>query len=165
MIIAEPLFIQETPHAPIACDMTGATDTPEERLAEYGRLFSHALIQVERTVDAVEFRFTAKAGVAEWIADLARREAACCPFLSYRITFTAGRVIWQTSSQAGPAAQTILDELAALPAQVADGFSGLLERLGRKGIPISSPKPGLFVAEAREENPGLFSRLKTACGC
>lgn len=161
----EPLIIQEKPGAPIACDMTTAADTPEARLAEYARLFAHALVNVERTAEAVEFKFAAKAGVADWIVDLARREAACCPFFTYEITFSADRVVWRTSSQAGPAAQTILDEFGALPAQVAEGFSGLLDRLGRKGIPISSPKPGLFVAGAPQEKPGLLSSVKTACGC
>jgi hypothetical protein len=161
----EPLIIQETPGAPIACDMTTASDTPEERLAEYGRLFAHALVERERTADAMEFRFAAKAGVAQWVADLARREAACCPFLSYRITYSTDRIVWRTSSQAGPAAQTILDEFGSLPELLADGFDGLIDRLGRKGIPISSPKPGLFVAESHQEKPGLLSRVKNACGC
>jgi hypothetical protein len=48
--------------------MTTASDAPEERLAEYGRPFAHALIDLERTADAMEFRFAAKASVAEWIA-------------------------------------------------------------------------------------------------
>jgi hypothetical protein len=145
--------------------MTTASDTPEERLAEYGRLFAHALVERERTTDAMEFRFAAKAGVAEWVVDLARREAACCPFFSYRITFASDRIVWRTSSQAGPAAQTILDEFAALPELLADGFDGLIDRLGRKGIPISSPKPGLFVADDRKQEQGLLRRIKTACGC
>ena len=165
MTNAEPLMIPETPGAPIACDMTAASDTPEERLAEYGRLFAHALLDLERTADAVEFRFASKAGVAEWIADLARREAACCPFLSYRITFSADRVVWRTSSEAGPAAQTILDEFSALPERLADGFSGLIERLGQKGLLISSPRPGRFVLDENQPKPGLLSKVKAACGC
>lgn len=91
------LTIEALPGAPIACDMTAADDTPEERLAEYGRVFAHALIGRDRTTDSTAFRFAAKPGVREWIIDLATREAACCRFLTYRITGT-------TSSSNGPQA-------------------------------------------------------------
>ena len=76
----------EKPNAEIACNFIGAPDTPDERLAEYGRLFQHALAGRQRTADAVEFTFAAKAGVAEWVADLARREAACCPFMAHHVS-------------------------------------------------------------------------------
>jgi len=33
---------------PIMCDMTGAPDTPEQRVAEYGRLFAQYLLGRER---------------------------------------------------------------------------------------------------------------------
>jgi hypothetical protein len=36
MTNTQPLLIYKTPGAPVACDMTTATDTPEERVAEYG---------------------------------------------------------------------------------------------------------------------------------
>lgn len=109
--------------------MTHASDTPEERFAEYGRLFEHALLGRERTADAVELTFAAKAGVAEWVADLARREAACCPFFSHRVTFENGQVSWRLSSDAGPEARAILDELYALAEKRAADVRGLLERL------------------------------------
>ena len=67
------LTIVERPGVPIACDMISAPDTPEERLAEYGRLFAHALVARERTADGVVFTFAAKPGVGAWAADLARR--------------------------------------------------------------------------------------------
>ena len=41
--MAKLLSIVPRPDAPIACDMTSATDTLAERLAEYRRLFEHAL--------------------------------------------------------------------------------------------------------------------------
>jgi len=37
----------------IACDMTGAPDTPEERMAEYGRLLAAAYAGRERTGDGI----------------------------------------------------------------------------------------------------------------
>ena len=79
------MLFEEDPGAPIACDLTGAGDTAAERFAEYGRLFAHALVDRARTSDAVVFTFAAKPGVAEWVADLARREATCCPFATYDI--------------------------------------------------------------------------------
>ena len=45
------LTIAANPEAPIACDFTTAGDTPEERLAEYGRVFDYALTQRVRTAD------------------------------------------------------------------------------------------------------------------
>jgi hypothetical protein len=57
----------EKPNAPIACDLTDAPETADERIAEYGGLFQLALAGRERTADAVELRFAAKPGVAEWL--------------------------------------------------------------------------------------------------
>ena len=76
------LSIAPQPDAPIACDMSGARDTLEDRLAEYRRLFEHALIGRESTETATTFRFAARPGVREWVCDLAKREAACCSFLA-----------------------------------------------------------------------------------
>lgn len=108
-------LIRATPDAPIACDMTAAPDTPEERVAEYGRLFAHALLARDRTDDAVVFTFAAKPGVREWIADLVAREAACCPFFSFAIEHRDDQIVWRTGSDSGPAAQAFLDELYAGP--------------------------------------------------
>jgi hypothetical protein len=161
----EPLVIRETPGAPIACDMTSAPDTPEERIAEYGRLFAHALVGRERTAEAVEFTFAAKPGVAEWVADLAKREAACCPFFTYNVTFTAERVVWRTSSQAGPAAQVTLDEFHTLPERFGDGLDGFLNRLRARGMAVATPGPGRFALDEKQGSSGLLGKLKGACGC
>lgn len=161
----EPLIIKETPDAPIACDLTDAPDTPEERLAEYGRLFAHALVGRERTADAVDLRFAAKPGVAEWVADLARREAACCPFLTHQVSPDGAHILWRISTEAGPTAQAILDECHALPERVGDGFKGLLERLDARGITVVSPAPRRFVVGDGQSKPGLLDKIKAACGC
>ncbi len=112
------IVIPATPDAPVACDMTAAPDTPEERVAEYGRLFAHALVARARTDRALVLTFAAKPGVQEWIVDLVAREAACCPFFSYGIEHRDGQIVWSMSSDAGPAAQAILDEFYALPVRV-----------------------------------------------
>lgn len=124
------------PGAAIACDVTDAPDTPEERLAEYGRLFAHALVARERRGTAVVFTLAAKPGVREWIADLLRREAACCPFLTYQVEDGGDEIVWTTSTGAGPAAEAVLDELFAGPERFDDGFSGLLARLAEREVKV-----------------------------
>src|SRR5436190_4727598 len=71
--------------APVACDMSTASDTPHERLVEYDRLFEHALLGRERRANAVVLSFRADPATRAAVEDLARREAACCPFLDYRV--------------------------------------------------------------------------------
>jgi hypothetical protein len=159
------LIISETKDTPIACNMTSAPDTPEQRLAEYGRLFAHALIGRERTADGVVFTFAAKPGVAEWVADLAKREAACCPFFSYEVTFAPKEVVWRTSSQAGPTVQAFLDEFHALPERFADGLDGLFQRLDSRGVRVVTRNPGRFEVEKAEGSTGLLGRIKSGCGC
>ena len=161
----ELLNTQEKPNAEIACDLTDAPDTPEERLAEYGRVFQHALAARERTADAVEFKLTAKPGVAEWVADLARREAACCPFLAHHVSSDGKHVTWRVSSQAGPAAQATLDEFHDLPERVGDGFKGLLERFAARGFTVTAPTPRRLEVDDGKRKPGILDKVKAACGC
>lgn len=161
----ELLNAPEKPNAQIACDLTDASDTPDERIAEYGRLFQHALAGRQRTADAVEFRFAAKPGVAEWVTDLAKREAACCPFMSHHVSADGTHVIWRASSQAGPAAQATLDEFHDLPERFGDGFKGLLERVAARGFTVRSPAPRHFDVDDGQHKPGVLDKLKAACGC
>lgn len=155
----------EKPSAQIACDLTDAPDTADQRIAEYGRLFRRALAGRERTADAVEFRFAARPGVAEWVTDLAKREAACCPFMSHHVTADGSHVIWRASSQAGPAAQAALDEFHGLPERFGDGFKGFLERLAVRGFTVTSPDPRQVEVNEGQRKPGVFDKLKGACGC
>lgn len=157
------LVIVETSGAPIACDMTEARDTADQRIAEYARLFAEALIARDRSADAVEFAFAPKPGVAEWVTDLARRESACCPFFSYRVSVHDDRVVWRISSQAGPAAQATLDEFYAGPERFGDGMAGLLDRLAGRGFAVTAPAPGRLALDDRP--PGVLDRIKAACGC
>lgn len=98
--------------------MSRATDTPEERVAEYGRLFAHALVARDRVDSAVVFTLAAKPGVRDWLVDLVRREAACCPFFSFAVEDCGEELVWTTSTDAGPAAEAMLDELFAGPDRV-----------------------------------------------
>jgi len=113
------LHLQARSGAPIACDMSTARDTPDERLAEYHALFERALLRRERSADAVVFWFRADLGTRETVDDLARREHACCPFFEYHIESVGGEVIWTTinrrtgDERAG--VDVILDAFHALP--------------------------------------------------
>ena len=98
--------------APIACNMSLASDNPGERLAEYRRVFERSLLRRERRDDAVVFVLRADSAPA--VAGLARREAECCPFLEYRVEPSGDEVIWTIADPVGRASAT-LDEFYALP--------------------------------------------------
>ena len=55
------------------------------------------------------FRLGADARAA--VESLARREAACCPFLDYRVETAGQEVVWTITGDAGG----VLDEFHALP--------------------------------------------------
>ena len=81
--------------------MSTARDTPDERVGEYRALFEETLVRRERRAGAVVFAFRVDA--RETVEDLARREAACCPFLDYRVESAGDEVIWTlTNPVAGP---------------------------------------------------------------
>jgi hypothetical protein len=138
---------------PIACDMTGAPDTPQERLDEYGRLFATALIAQERSVEGVTMRLRRDEGVEAWVRDLAAREKACCPFFDFAVTTAGDEVIWHASVVDDPIAREILDEWAQLPTTAARGVPALEERLVAKGLTIhyDSDRP---LTEVRSARPG-----------
>jgi hypothetical protein len=124
------LHLTAQPNAPIACDMSTAQDTPDERLAEYRRLFERALLRRERRADAVVFHLRADPGIREAIDDLARREAACCPFLEYRVETVGHEVIYTI-------ANPITDERRATVEIGLDAIHALADHAG-------SPLPSFF---------------------
>jgi hypothetical protein len=104
----------DTPVPPIACDMSGAADTLDERLAEYRRLFSAALIARERNGTGIRFRFRLEGGVEAWVRDLAAREVACCPFFTFVVAPHADELWWDASVPDDDAAVAMLDLLYRL---------------------------------------------------
>lgn len=137
------LTIEALPSAPVACDMTAAIDTHEERLDEYSRLFAHALVGRDRTANTAMFRFAAKPGVREWIIDLATREAACCGFLTYRITETDAQLEWTTTTTMdgddSAAARAILDMLYSAADWAGQGPDAMAARLENQGFTFIGP--------------------------
>lgn len=136
MRMTDPLHIAGRPDAPIACDMTTAEDTPDARLAEYERLFETALVRRERAKDRVEFAFRADAGLRARLDALARREAACCPFLGYHVETVGDEVIWAISNprpgEERASVDAMLDAFYALPGDTGL-MDGLLARLADRG--------------------------------
>ena len=135
------LSITAAPGTPVACDMTDAQDTLAGRMAEYRRLFDHALLGRTSTDTATTFRFAARPGVQDWVLHLVRREAACCPFLSYEVDLEDNQVVWTTSGGLGPSDMALLDEFLAAPGPPATDSSAVAAQLeARGGIPIIVPK-------------------------
>jgi hypothetical protein len=132
--------------SPIVCDMTTATDTEEERLAEYGRLFAQALAGKERTAEGIRFRFRAQPGVEKWVRDLAAREKACCAFYVYTVAVAGDEVVWDCAVPDDDMARAILEEFYALPDTLAEGSAAgmdtLRERFARHGLAIISDPAG-----------------------
>jgi hypothetical protein len=133
---------------PIVCDMTSAPDTGPERMAEYRRLFSQALIGRERTAEGIRFRLRATDGIETWVRDLAAREKACCPFFDYSITTDGEEVRWDATVIDDDIARTILDEFYDLPDIVNEGIEGLEDRLTQRGLEIIT-NPAGTVKEVR----------------
>jgi len=113
--MATALHLPARRDAPIACDMSTAQDTPDGRLAAYQRLFARALSRRERRGDVVVLTFRALPDIRETVEDLARREAACCPFLDYRVETTADEVTWTISGDRREGVGAVLDAFHALP--------------------------------------------------
>ena len=134
------LHLPARPDAPIACDMSTAEDTPEERLAEYSRLFETALLRRERGTDSVSFWFRAESGNREALEELARREWACCPFLDYRVESAGDELVWTTTNvvtgDEHAAIDVFLDALHTLPDHRGSDVAGLYSRLAERDVHV-----------------------------
>jgi hypothetical protein len=129
--------------------MSTADDTPDERLAEYGRLFERALVRRERGEGSVAFTFRADEGVRELADTLARREAACCPFVDYHVKTVGDEVIWAITNpvvgEERASVDAMLDAFYALPDHAGSDMDGLLARLADGGVHVDEPEAQRFV--------------------
>jgi hypothetical protein len=121
----------------VACDMSTAPDTPEERMAEYGRLFGRHLLGRERTAEGIRFRLRADAGVEVWVRDLSVREKACCQFADFAVATVDGEVRWDITVVDDDLARTVLDEFYRAPETVVDGWPAMEQRLTDQGFTVS----------------------------
>jgi len=134
----------------IACDLTDAPDTAQERMAEYDRLFTQALAGRERTDEGVRLRFRPDDGVEAWVRDLAAREKACCPFYNFAVSATGGEVWWEISLLDGVAddehtARTLLDTYFYAPDYAADGVEGMTRWLAGEGFAVTPTESGMVM--------------------
>jgi hypothetical protein len=138
---------------PIVCDMSAASDTPDERLAEWARLFERSLLRRERRPDALVFVFGADSGTRETAEELARREAACCPFLDYRVETIGDEVIWTvTNAITGDQRESVdamLDAVHDLPEHAGSDMDRLLGRLADRDVHIIEAGGGRFELDDR----------------
>jgi hypothetical protein len=117
--------------------MTTAQDTPEERMAEYGRLFAQTLVGRERTPDGIRFRLRAGDGVEAWVRDLSAREKACCPFFDFAVATVGAEVRWDVTVIDDDTARAVLDEFYNVPETAAAGVQGMEDRLTGRGFAIT----------------------------
>jgi hypothetical protein len=137
---------------PILCNMTGAPDTPAERLATYAALFDDALVGRERTPHGIRLRFRADPGIEDRVRELARREQACCSFFSFAIEVRDGEVRWDASVPDDELARQALDELLALPDVVGEDLDAVFERYDAQGFRI-------MVEDGAELRPATAAEL------
>jgi hypothetical protein len=126
----------------VACDMTGAPDTPEERMAEYRRLFGRHLVSRERTVDGIRFRLRADDGVEAWVRDLLVREKACCPFFDFELVTGDGVLHWDITVVDDDLARAVLDEFYRTTATGGEDWNGARQRLTDVGLSVTTREPG-----------------------
>ena len=150
--MTDVLHIPAQLDAPIACDLTTAEDTAEERLADYQRQFERALLRRERREDSVVFAFRADGRTREALHDLARREAACCPFLDYRVEAIGDEVIWTTRNRLTGSDRDSVDVflyvLYALPDHTGSDMNGFLGRLADAGVEMVAVENGFEARSA-----------------
>ena len=94
---------------PIACSLS-ATELPV-RLAQIAELGRDALVEVELGETHATLRFAAGPGVRERVVSVVAAEAACCSFLTMRVSDEPGAVLLDIT--APDDAAPVLDELVA----------------------------------------------------
>jgi hypothetical protein len=116
--MTDALHLPARPGAPIACDMSTAPDTLEQRVGAYRRLFARALLRRERRDGALALVFRGDPRTREEVDDLARREAECCPFVDYRVEALGDEIVWRITNpvtgEDRAAAEAVLDAFSAL---------------------------------------------------
>ena len=134
------LHLQGQTDVPIACDMSTARDTPDERIAEWRELFENALLGRGRRADRVVLTFRADPGRREQLEDLAQREHACCPFLDLRLEDVGEELIWTTTNvltgDDRAHIDAFLEALYALPDHAASDMEGMLGQLAEHGLDV-----------------------------
>jgi hypothetical protein len=94
--------------------------------------------------------FRADSGTREAVEDLARREAACCPFLDHRVETAGSEVAWTiiiaVTGDQRAAVEVYLDALHALPDHAGSDVAGLLGRLAERDVHVVENAAGFELA-------------------
>lgn len=125
----------------VLCDMRSASDTPEQRMAEYRKLFDAALCGRDRSERMVRFRFRRAVLDEEQLRSLAARERVCCPFFDLRVIATGDELWWEIRVDDVDEAKIMLDEFALLPEQLA-GHVDVANRLIEQGSMLAPRSNG-----------------------
>jgi hypothetical protein len=75
---------------PIACALSGAEQ--QSRVTEWRQLKLQAITRELEDHEA-QLGFAPEAAIAGSLADLAVREAACCPFFTFTLSIASGQVV------------------------------------------------------------------------
>ena len=117
-VMSDVLHFPARPDAPIACDISTAVDTPDQRLDAY----ADALVRRERWDGIVVLAFRADPETRATVEDLVRREAACCPFVDYRVETVDDDLVWTITNPVGgedrASVDVMLDAFHELPDHV-----------------------------------------------
>ena len=89
-----PAFSAEAP----ACSLEGSRHA--ERAREFQAVFAW-LRSTDRDATSLRWVFQNGPGVERKVRELARKEHACCPFLSFAISTRGDEVIWQVRAYDG----------------------------------------------------------------
>jgi hypothetical protein len=82
------------------------------RDGEFATILQRGLVAREDTLTGIRLRFRRSSGLEEDLADLTRKEKACCPFFDFRIEATGDEVLLEVD--APPDARPIVEQLFAL---------------------------------------------------
>jgi hypothetical protein len=107
-----PAFAGEPP----ACSLDG--DSQAERAHEFQAVFAW-LRAADRDGASLRWVFQNGPGVERKVRQLARKEHACCPFLSFAISTRGDEVVWQARALEG--AEPLLDAFYELPTTLKQG--------------------------------------------
>lgn len=129
------MTIPSTPDIPIVCDMTDATDTLAERLAEYQQVFG-SLVDREATETGIRFRLRGDDRLLDQVTDLSVHEHACCPFMFFNVTRDGSDVVWDVSVTDDDTARAILGEYYKLPESLAGGTDALFAQFAEHGLEV-----------------------------
>jgi len=136
---------------PIICDMTDAPDTAAERVAEYERLFTQALVGRDHIATGIRFRFRADDGTEDWVRDLAAREKACCAFYDFDIAVHDDEIWWDLRVPDDPVAHELLEDFYRLPDTISAGPAAILEQFGAPGPFVQMRDNGTLRPATRAE--------------